>query len=185
MFKQKLLTAVTVDKVLTRSQCDMIKNDASIIGLEKATVMKRDGSNQRSIARTCSSCWLPKSQNYQWLYNYIASIVDEVNTEHYRFDIMDMQNFQVLRYRPGQWFHWHWDFYDGSDRKMTMVVNLSDSSDYIGGGLQVDGNWSGKENCRNIGAASFFPAWMKHRARAPIWGTRWVLVGWITGPQWK
>ncbi len=184
-FKQKILTAVTVPQVLTRSQCEMIRSDADIIGMKRAPVMAKDGSHVRSMTRTCASCWLPKAPHFQWLYNYVAAVTDEVNTAHYRFDVMDMQNLQVLRYRPGQWFKWHFDTFDGSDRKLTMVINLSRPEEYVGGGLQVDGDWYNVERHRDQGAATFFPAWMKHRAKAPIWGTRWALVAWITGPQWK
>jgi PKHD-type hydroxylase len=184
-FKQKILTAVTVPQVLTRSQCEMIRQDADIIGMKRAPVMAKDGKNVLSRTRTCASCWLPKAPHFQWLYNYVAAVTDEVNTAHYRFDVMDMQNLQVLRYRPGQWFKWHFDTFDGSDRKLTMVINLSRQEEYVGGGLQVDGDWHGVEYRKVQGAATFFPSWMKHRAKAPIWGTRWALVAWITGPQWK
>ena len=184
-FKQKILTAVTIPQILTRSQCEMIVSDANIIGMKRAPVLAKDGSKVLSTTRTCASCWLPKAPHFQWIYNYIAAITDDVNTRHYRFDVMDMQQLQVLRYRPGQWFKWHFDTYDGSDRKLTMVINLSAPNDYIGGGLQVEGDWHGVEHCRSQGAATFFPAWMKHRAKAPIWGTRWALVAWITGPAWK
>lgn len=184
-FKQKILTAVTVPQVLTRSQCEMIIRDAEVIGMKRAPVMDKDGSVVNYRTRTCASCWLPKATHFQWIYNYLSAVVDQANSEHYRFDIMDMQNLQVLRYRPLQKFDWHFDTFDGSDRKLTCVINLSRPEEYIGGGLRVDGDWHGFEQSRCQGAANLFPAWMKHKARAPIWGTRWALVAWITGPSWK
>ena len=184
-FKQKILTAVTVPKVLTRSQCEMIVQDATVIGMKRAPVLAKDGSRVSHFNRTCASCWLPKAPHYQWIYNYMAAVIDDVNTEHYQFDVMDMQNLQVLRYRPGQWFRWHYDTFDGSDRKLTCVINLSRPEDYLCGGLQIEGDWEGAEHSHLQGAASVFPTWMKHRARTPIWGTRWALVAWITGPAWK
>ena len=184
-FRQKILTAVTVPQVLTRSQCEMIRRDADVIGMKRAPVMAKDGRNVVSLTRTCAPCWLPKAPHFQWIYNYVAAVVDEVNTAHFQFDVMDMQTLQVLRYHPGQWFRWHFDTFDGSDRKMTMVINLSRPGEYVGGGLQVEGDWHNVEHHREQGAATFFPAWMKHRAKTPIWGTRWALVAWITGPSWK
>jgi PKHD-type hydroxylase len=184
-FKQKILTAVTIPQVLTRSQCEMIIRDAEVIGMKRAPVLAKDGANVRSRTRTCASCWLPKAAHFKWIYSYLAAVVDEVNTEHYRFDVMDMQNLQVLRYRPLQKFDWHFDTFDGSDRKLTCVINLSRPEEYIGGGLRVAGDWEGVEKSTHQGSANFFPTWMKHRAVAPIWGTRWALVAWITGPAWK
>jgi hypothetical protein len=186
-FKQKTLTAVTVPKVLTSSQCELVIHDASAIGMKRAPVLSKDGRSVRSWNRTCDSCWVPKSDLFKWLYNYVAAVTDEINNEHYQFDITDMQQLQVLRYRPGQWFRWHFDAIEteGDIRKMTMVINLSKPSDYFVGGLQVDGNWHNVNQASDQGAATFFPSWMKHCAKAPIYGTRWVLVAWITGPQWR
>jgi PKHD-type hydroxylase len=184
-FKQKILTAVTVPQVLTRGQCELVIHDATKIGMKRAPVLSKDGTNVRSFTRTCDSCWVPKSPNFQWLYNYVAAVTDDVNNEHYQFDITDMQQLQVLRYRPLQKFKWHFDTYDGSDRKLTCVINLSRPEEYIGGGLCVAGDWDGVEKSTHQGSANFFPSWMKHKARAPIWGTRWALVAWITGPAWK
>jgi PKHD-type hydroxylase len=184
-FKQKILTAVTVPNVLTSSQCDLVIHDARHIGMKRAPVLSKDGSRIKSFTRTCDSCWVPKSDAFMWLYNYVAAVTDEVNKEHYQFDITDMQQLQVLRYRPGQWFKWHFDTFDGSDRKLTMVINLSDPSKYMLGGLQIDGEWMKSDHSKEQGSATFFPAWMKHCARAPILGTRWVLVAWITGQAWR
>jgi PKHD-type hydroxylase len=184
-FKQKILTAVTVPQVLTRSQCEMIIRDAEVIGMKRAPVMAKDGRVVNYRTRTCASCWLPKAAHFQWIYNYLAAVVDQVNTEHYRFDVMDMQNLQVLRYRPLQKFDWHFDTFDGSDRKLTCVINLSRPEEYIGGGLRVAGDWEGFEKSTHQGSANFFPTWIKHKAKAPLLGTRWALVAWITGPAWK
>lgn len=184
-FKQKVLTAVTIPNVLTRSQCEMIIQDANVIGMNRAPVMAKDGRSVTSRTRTCASCWLPKAPHFRWIYNYMAAVIDDVNTEHYQFDVMDMQNLQVLRYRPGQWFKWHFDTFDGSDRKLTCVINLSRPEDYLCGGLRIDGDWYNVERYADQGAATIFPSWMKHCAKAPILGTRWALVAWITGPAWK
>lgn len=186
-FKQKILTAVTIPQVLTRSQCEMVISDSKAIGMKRAPVMAKDGTRVVSRTRTCSSCWIPKSPHFQWLYNYVAAVVDEANTAHYQFDITDMQQLQVLRYQPLQKFKWHFDTIEteGDIRKITMVINLSRPQDYLLGGLQVDGNWHNHQEARNQGSASFFPAWMKHKAKAPLLGERWSLVAWITGPAWK
>lgn len=184
-FKQKILTAVTIPQVLTRSQCEMIIADAKTLGMKRASVLSKDGSRVISRTRTCSSCWIPKSPHFQWIYNYMAAVVDEANAAHYQFDITDMQQLQVLRYQPFQKFKWHFDTYDGSDRKLTCVINLSRPESYVGGGLVVDGGWEGMEKSTHQGSANLFPAWMKHKAKAPLWGERWSLVAWITGPAWR
>jgi PKHD-type hydroxylase len=184
-FKQKVLTAAVDRYVLTPTQCMMLRQDAEVIGMKRATVMKKDGTTRRSFARSCSSCWVPMAPHYKWLYSIVNELTMAINAEHYRFDITGVQQLQILKYNPLQQFWWHYDTFTGSDRKMTMVVNLSDPSEYLGGGLQVKADIENARFIRDQGAGCWFPSYIEHRARAPIWGTRWVLVAWLTGPSWK
>ena len=185
-FKQKVLTASVDRYVLTPGQCEMLRQDAEIIGMKRAPVLAKDGVTQKvSRTRTCSSCWIPFSQHHKWIYNVMKEITESINAEQWRFDIQGIQQLQVLRYRPFQRFKWHWDSYTASDRKLTAVVNLSAPHEYIGGGLQVKADIENARFIREQGAGCWFPSYLEHRARAPIWGTRWVLVAWFTGPNWR
>jgi len=185
-FKQKVLTASVDRYVLTPSQCEMLRQDAEIIGMKRAPVLAKDGVTHKvSRTRTCSSCWIPFSQHHKWIYNVMKEITESINAEQWRFDIQGIQQLQVLRYRPFQRFKWHWDSYTASDRKLTAVVNLSAPHEYIGGGLQIKADIENARFIREQGAGCWFPSYLEHRARAPIWGTRWVLVAWFTGPAWK
>jgi len=186
-FKQKVLTAAVDRYVLTKTQCEMLRQDAEVIGMKRATVMKKDGTTRRSFARSCSSCWVPMATHYKWLYSIVNELTMAVNAEHYRFDITGVQQLQILKYNPLQQFWWHYDTYtsEAPVRKMTMVVNLSDPSEYLGGGLQVKADLENARFIRDQGAGCWFPSYIEHRARAPIWGTRWVLVAWLTGPSWR
>jgi hypothetical protein len=185
-FKQKVLTASVDRYVLTPGQCEMLRQDAEVIGMKRAPVLAKDGVTRTfSRTRTCSSCWIPFSQHHKWIYNVMKEITESINAEHWRFDIQGIQQLQVLRYRPFQRFKWHYDTYTGSDRKLTAVVNLSAPHEYIGGGLQVKADMIDARFAREQGAGCWFPSYLEHRARAPIWGTRWVLVAWLTGPAWR
>jgi hypothetical protein len=184
-FIQKTLTASVDRYVLTPSQCDMIRNDAEVIGMKRATVLKKNGKTRNSFARTCSSCWVPMAQHYKWLYSIMGELTASINSEYWKFDITGAQQFQILKYNPLQQFWWHFDTFSGSDRKLTAVVNLSAPHEYLGGGLQVKADIDNASFIREQGAGCWFPSYIEHRARAPIWGTRWVLVAWFTGPAWR
>ena len=184
-FKQKILTAVCEPDVLTQGQCNMIRDDAEVIGMRRSHVMKKDGTTRSSYTRTCSSCWVPFAEHYKWLYDVVRSVAMDLNEEHYKFDITGIQQLQILRYRPGQFFLPHFDCFDGSDRKLTMVINLSDPSEFLGGGLRVECDLNGKENVKKLGAATMFPAYIRHQALPVFFGYRWVLVAWLTGGQWR
>ena len=115
----------------------------------------------------------------------MRELTDSIHAEQWRFDIQGIQQWQILRYSPLQKFSWHWDTFTGSDRKLTAVVNLSAPTEYLGGGLQVKAGIDNVRFIREQGAGCWFPSYVEHRARAPIFGTRWVLVAWLTGPAWR
>jgi hypothetical protein len=185
-FKQKVLTAAVDRYVLTPTQCMMLRQDAQVIGMKRAPVLAKDGVTRTvSRTRTCTSCWIPFAPHYKWLYSIINELTMAINAEHYRFDVTGVQQLQILRYSPLQRFSWHWDTFTGSDRKLTAVVNLSAPTEYLGGGLQVKADIDNVRFIREQGAGCWFPSYVEHRARAPIWGTRWVLVAWFTGPAWR
>jgi hypothetical protein len=185
-FKQKVLTAAVDRYVLTPTQCMMLRQDAQVIGMKRAPVLAKDGVTRTvSRTRTCTSCWIPFAPHYKWLYSIINELTMAINAEHYRFDVTGVQQLQILRYSPLQRFSWHWDTFTGSDRKLTAVVNLSAPTEYLGGGLQVKADIDNVRFIREQGAGCWFPSYVEHRARAPIFGTRWVLVAWLTGPAWR
>ena len=70
-FKQKVFFAAVDRYVLTPTQCMMLRQDAEVIGMKRATVMKKDGTTRRSFARSCSSCWVPMATHYKWLYSIV------------------------------------------------------------------------------------------------------------------
>jgi len=184
-FKQKILTAVCEPNVLTQGQCNMIRDDAEIMGMKRSHVMKKDGTTKASFTRTCSSCWVPFAAHHKWMYEVVRNVASDLNEEHYRFDITGIQQLQILRYRPGQFFLPHFDTFDGSDRKLTMVINLSDPSEFLGGGLRVECDMQNKKDVKKLGSATIFPAYIRHQALPVFFGSRWVLVAWLTGGQWR
>lgn len=185
-FSQDVLATVTVPDVLTEEQCAMVKGLAIDRGLCRSEVLDRDlHSTIRSRLRTCDSVWIEQSPVTQFLYDAVIRTAVRVNDKHYRFDIGGLETMSVLRYRPFQKFDWHWDTYRGSVRKLTCVINLSAPDEYLGGGLQAKSDWQNAARRFDLGAASFFPSYVEHRAKAPWLGTRWVAVAWITGEPWK
>jgi PKHD-type hydroxylase len=70
-------------------------------------------------------------------------------------------------------------------RKLSLVLQLSDPSEYEGGELQT---MSGPNHCavdRQKGLIAAFPSYMLHRVTPVTKGTRYSLVVWICGPSFK
>lgn len=185
-FSQDVLATVTIADVLSEEQCAEVKRLAVEHGLSRSEVLDKDlQSTVKSRIRTCESSWIRQDASTQFLYDAVIRAAVRTNESHYQFDIGGLETVSVLRYRPFQKFGWHWDTYRGSNRKLTCVINLSTPEEYLGGGLQTKSEWRDADKRFDLGAASFFPSYIEHRARSPWLGTRWVAVAWIIGEPWK
>lgn len=185
-FSQSISSVVVVPKVFSPGECSFIQSLADDIGMTRAEVYEKDSGSRFSRDRTCSNGWIAVLPETEWIYNKILKEVARVNHENFRFDIDNFQLATLLRYKPFQQFKWHVDVHDGHEqRKLTCVVNLTDPNKYVGGQLEVEGDWENHELARDQGSAIIFPSFLMHRAKAPILGTRWSLVLWQTGGPWK
>ena len=169
--------------VLTAEECETVKSNAMAVGLSRVTVRTPQGEGY-SRKRKFHSAFLKRNPDTDWLYERIFAKTGEINTEFWRFELDGLQELEVIRYQPGQYFEWHTDVRPGDPRKVTCVVNLSPDKSYWRGGLRVKGTHVGKEIAPLQGAGTWFPSYLPHQATAPWWGKRWVLVAFITGPPW-
>jgi PKHD-type hydroxylase len=72
--------------------------------------------------------------------------------------------------------------YSTSTRKLSMVVQLTDPSEYEGGKLQFMINRSVLDAPNDKGTVIFFPAYLNHRVTQLTKGKRNSLVFWFHGP---
>lgn len=69
------------------------------------------------------------------------------------------------------------------ERKMSMVVLLSDPASYQGGRLQLENDPLPDDKFNAQGDAIFFPAWNPHAVTEVTEGVRYSLVSWFVGPR--
>jgi PKHD-type hydroxylase len=182
-WQQKPLRARSVPEVLTPAQCEAVKHDALAIGLTKVDALKADG-RRRSKMWTRDAVRLPRTPERAWLFELVLARTEAINRESWRFALTGIEDLRVVRYMPMQRAKWHFDTHVGSDRKIICVVNLSSPDAYWRGGLQVKGYHENKAVASLQGSATWFPAYMEHRAKAPWRGARFSLVAILTGPAW-
>ena len=77
-------------------------------------------------------------------------------------------------------------------RKLSMIINLTDPNEYKGGELQFDfrNEAAGKnihtcEAMKEKGSIVIFPSFVWHRVTPVTEGTRYSLVNWIVGKNFK
>jgi hypothetical protein len=109
--------------------------------------------------------------------------VDFIKKNNY--DITFIEPYEIKEYSLGDKFGKHHDVHYNVDcridRKVNLVVQLSDETEYDGGDLYV-----GKTKCsRTLGTGIFFPAIYLHHVTEITRGSRYSLIGHAWGPTHK
>lgn len=107
----------------------------------------------------------------------------------WNYNITGCQSIQYTKYNINEKYDWHTDMdmnaagEPDNYRKLSAVCQISDSKDFEGGGLYlegIDGSILSEQ-----GDIVVFPSYMKHKAETVTSGTRITAVCWATGPAFK
>jgi PKHD-type hydroxylase len=107
----------------------------------------------------------------------------------WNLDFDHIEPVQIAKYEPGAHYTWHTDtsLFDRSldtQRKVSVVVMLSDPANYVGGGLEFCPE-SPKPVPNLQGSVYVFPSLVEHRVVPVTEGVRYSLAGWCRGPAFK
>ena len=134
--------------------------------------------------------WLNKTQDTAWVYEKLAHIASSLNAQYYRFDLTGFgEALQLTNYDQSEhgMYGWHVD-YGGNvapSRKLSMVLQLTDPSQYEGGNLQIMTTGDPNTVRKQRGFVVVFPSYVLHQVTPVTKGSRQSLVSWITGPAFK
>ena len=134
--------------------------------------------------------WLQKSQDTAWVFEKLAHIASSLNAQYYRFDLTGSgEALQLTNYDQSEhgMYGWHQD-YGGKlspSRKLSLVLQLTDPSQYEGGNLQVMTGGQPQNVRKQRGLVAAFPSYVLHQVTPVISGSRQSLVAWISGPAFK
>lgn len=204
-----------IDKILEDYSCDNIINENK----GKVNVATTFGSKDGGTVRKSKVSFMDEEIDnyYEALWN-IGTYINK--SAGWNFDIEGIDDVQFTRYAPNEYYEWHSDMngeiyerpiagiksigenYEaktpnkiGRTRKLSMTIQLSDSSDYEGGDfelatLEVRNDNSlvpmiYKPDFRNKGSVIAFPSYIKHRVTPVTKGVRYSLVVWFYGRMFK
>lgn len=176
------------DNVFTQEECDKIKRIALAKGLQKGTVIGKDGKGEIDLdTRKNSVVWINERDNLNWMYQRLAGAAIEINKQFFQFDLYGFtEDMQFTEYKaPGEHYNAHIDrVFNGVSRKLSMVVQLTDPEEYEGGELEIN---TGKIDVmkKDQGSVFFFPSFVMHEVKPVTKGTRHSLVAWIGGKNFK
>ena len=145
-------------------------------------------SSSKSIQKKRSSkiYWINESWVQKLLWEYIL----EANKKTFHVDVINKSEIQFTEYRSheGGKYDWHhdvnWNAQEGLDRKLSISIQLSDKTDYLGGDFEFE-EINSSMDFKGIGTVIIFPSYLRHRVTLVTSGTRRSLVAWFYGPSWK
>jgi len=136
--------------------------------------------------------WMANTPETSWVFDALAHIVSSLNAQYFRFDLVGFgEQIQLTNYDSAEngMYGWHVDFgggFDAPSRKLSVVLQLSDPSEYEGGVLELRPNAEEIVRMRKQrGFITVFPSWTLHQVTPVTQGTRQSLVLWVTGPPFK
>lgn len=150
----------------------------------KATTVGDDTNQNVSEYRVSDIAWLSNNEKTNWLYDRIADLAIKANSEMWNFDIWDFQDDlqYTSYYGNGGHYDWHADLGVGiSNRKLSIVLQLSSPDEYDGGELQMNTGGSIINVPKEKGLICFFPSFVLHRVTPLSSGLRKSLVTWLCG----
>jgi PKHD-type hydroxylase len=175
---------------LTPEQADRVVELAKKLPTKDGTVF--DSGDTTSVVRSYRKSkirWIPKTEEFMWLYWELVNLIKTANKRMWNFDIQGLQeDIQFTEYHGNDqgFYDWHVDIGESTSmRKLSIVVMLSDPADYEGGLLQLKTGQTERTVPREKGTVILFPPYFLHRVTPVTAGTRRTLVLWVSGPPFR
>jgi PKHD-type hydroxylase len=118
----------------------------------------------------------------------LGHIASSLNAQYYRFDLTGFgEPIQLTNYDQSEqgMYGWHQDYGGGTSRKLSLVLQLTDPSQYEGGNLQVLTSGQPQTVRKQRGLVAAFPSYVLHQVTPVMSGNRQSLVAWVSGPAFK
>lgn len=173
------------EKTIPDEICDYIISSLKDNEYDKGRI---NSTNINEKVRNVLVQYIPQS-------NWISSLVHyygfDANKSNFNYAIGDVSAAQFLKYEPGMFYRVHADTSynpdnEGYYRKLTVIVNLTDPSDFEGGEFVLfnDGLTPIRLKAEK-GTVFVFPSYLNHKISPIKEGIRYSIVGWIMGPPFS
>lgn len=142
--------------------------------------------------RSTELAWLGAKPEVRHIWEKFADATAEVNSRYFHFDLTGFHEpMQLGVYHASDNGHYNWHVDAGVrdrnvPRKLSVVMLLSDPSEFEGGEFQVKTEDDTVQTLETVkGRAWFFPSYTVHRVTPVTKGIRRSLVLWVGGPQFR
>jgi len=172
------------EQALPTKQCDYLIDQCKSVPAQKGAVFDESITNKH---RNSTVRWvqdLPGITDLIWRYIWGA------NRDSFNIDVSAIFEAQFAEYdaTEEQYYAWHhdidWAQDSGYDRKLSIIIQLSDPEEYDGGDVEFN-LFTPPEAFKKRGSVLVFPSYLTHQVTPVTRGTRYSLVSWIEGPRWR
>ena len=132
----------------------------------------------------------PSQEKHKGLFDEIKGLVHDINQKHWKFILGGEIDWQLTYYTASSdgFYRRHMDLNTEStsdtERKLSLTLQLSDPSTYAGGTLEMGSvRQPYRRELRARGNALVFPSFLEHSVSPVLYGDRWSLVAWFSGPN--
>ena len=167
-------------------EVNLIVKNAKNYESQKATIV---GEDKENTIRKSNIKWLPVNDEWNWVYERLSNQIIEANKALWQFNLHTIiDNIQFTEYEGnGGHYDWHLDIGPKSinHRKVSVIVQLSNPDDYVGGDLELHPGSNYFAVPRGKGTVVVFPSFLLHRVTPLTSGLRRSLVLWAGGEPYK
>jgi len=174
--------------LFNKQECENIIKLGEHLHQHLGTISTKEALNKK--IRDSMVSWIYPGKESTWMYEKIVPAILELNKQFHHFDLSGLyEGFQFTKYiGPTGKYKAHTDrSYNTNIRKLSFTIQLSEDDKYKGGDLVLyDGSpIKLPKKLRQQGVLIAFPSFAVHEVKAVTKGTRYSLVGWVGGPNFK
>ncbi len=140
--------------------------------------------------RRSNVAWFdPHDADHHWLIKRLSDNIAYFNALNWNFDLTGfVESCQYTIYDAAQLGHYDWHLdahsqWNSSPRKLSVVIQLSDPSEYDGGEFCIKTHRDETILPKEKGTLIMFPSYILHKVKPVTSGVRRSFVCWISGPK--
>ena len=166
--------------LFTPEECDQIVHLGRAQPLEEQTNQYKNTADfHMKVA------YIPTGPETEHVYQRLWSVVDVMNQRYWKFNLYDFAEplkFAEYRENNGTSLHTDNNMHDSIYRKLTVIVQLSEEMDYMGGQVEVHNTKYPLRLFNGRGCVAVFPSYILHKVEPILCGVRNSLVAFVHGP---
>lgn len=181
----------TWENGFSEEQLEKIISYCNAKELSKAIIGTSSEADDYSKIRESKVAWIQLNQETSYIYDQLAYIARCLNGQFFKFDLYGFDEhlqFTVYDGEVSGHYGWHQDYNVPNvscPRKLSIVLQLSDPSEYEGGDLEIHAGNNIVQVKKEKGLVTAFPSFMLHRVTPVTKGIRKTLVVWVCGNSFK